>query len=461
MTFRLIPSCNFYRKDAVNGTYVDRRESASELSLMYESGIEMKVSGIIRPKEDATADMLQGSIAYTKALTDYVIEYTAESDIVKDQIANPDVDVITGLPFKTESYVEPDDETKVADFKEYIAGLNDMQKAELYKAIISTPTESEIKAQIETTIAMPREQLVAQIVAMYSAESGSSDSTMSADEIQAEIAALTDDELKELITAMLPDTLRKMQSATAAQQLAALTQEQLSYALAGLIQQTPPEKMVEYYDLHMPATVSDSTYKDNLRTLGSVSLDSPSTINIYAATFEAKDLIADEIANYNSKVTEDDQISYTDYMALLMSSVATIINVISYVLIAFVAISLVVSSIMIGIITYISVLERTKEIGILRAIGASKKDISRVFNAEALTIGFASGLFGILFTILFCIPVNAIIQGLSGISNIAAVLPPTAAVILVLISMLLTFIAGLLPSGIAAKKDPVEALRSE
>ncbi len=461
MTFRLIPSCNFYRKDAVNGIYIDRRESSSELSLMYESGIEMKVSGIIRPKEDATANMLQGSIAYTKELTDYVIEYTAESEIVKEQLANPDIDVITGLPFKTENYVEPDDETKVADFTEYVSGLNDMQKAELYKAIVSTPTKSEIAAQIEAAIAMPREQLVTQIVAMYSAESGSSDSTMSAAEIEAEIAKLSDDELKELITAMLPDALREMQAATAAQQLAALTQEQLSYALAGLMQQTPPEKMVEYYDLHMPATVSESTYKDNLRLLGSVSPDSPSTINIYAATFEAKDMIAEEIANYNSKVSEDDQISYTDYMALLMSSVATIINVISYVLIAFVAISLVVSSIMIGIITYISVLERTKEIGILRAIGASKKDISRVFNAEALTIGFASGMFGILFTVLFCIPVNAIIQGLSGISNIAAVLPPVAAVVLVLISMLLTFIAGLLPSGIAAKKDPVEALRSE
>ena len=144
-----------------------------------------------------------------------------------------------------------------------------------------------------------------------------------------------------------------------------------------------------------------------------------------------------------------------------MSGVATIINVISYVLIAFVSISLIVSSIMIGIITYISVLERTKEIGILRAIGASKKDIARVFNAEALTIGFAAGLIGVLFTVLFCIPVNAIIQGLSGIESIAAVLPLTPAIVLVLISMFLTFIAGLLPSRIAAKKDPVEALRTE
>ena len=145
----------------------------------------------------------------------------------------------------------------------------------------------------------------------------------------------------------------------------------------------------------------------------------------------------------------------------MMSSITTIINVISYVLIAFVAISLVVSSIMIGIITYISVLERTKEIGILRAIGASKRDIARVFNAEAITIGFASGVFGVTFTILTCIPVNAIIQKLSGIENIAAVLPWKAAIVLVAISMFLTFIAGLLPSRIAAKKDPVEALRSE
>ena len=171
--------------------------------------------------------------------------------------------------------------------------------------------------------------------------------------------------------------------------------------------------------------------------------------------------IADIIVEYNEGVSETDKINYTDYVALMMSSVSTIINAISYVLIAFVAISLVVSSIMIGIITYISVLERTKEIGILRSIGASKRDISRVFNAETLIVGFAAGLIGIGATLLLCIPINAIIHHLTGIMILSAVLPGTAAVILVLISVVLTVISGLIPAKVAANKDPVIALRTE
>ena len=211
----------------------------------------------------------------------------------------------------------------------------------------------------------------------------------------------------------------------------------------------------------MPATVSDSNYDKNLELLGVVSKDSPSSINIYTSTFEAKDQVTAVIERYNSSAAEKDDITYTDYVGIMMSSITTIINVISYVLIAFVAISLIVSSIMIGIITYISVLERTKEIGILRAIGASKKDVSRVFNAETMVIGFTAGVIGIGTTLLLCIPANAIIRTLSGISNIGAKLPLVAAIILVVISITLTLIAGLIPSGIAAKKDPVEALRSE
>ena len=211
----------------------------------------------------------------------------------------------------------------------------------------------------------------------------------------------------------------------------------------------------------MPATVSNGTYEDNLKLLGDVDLASPKTINIYASTFADKDAISDAIEQYNNSVSEDDQIDYTDYVALLMSSVTTIINAISYVLIAFVAISLVVSSIMIGIITYISVLERTKEIGILRAIGASKRDISRVFNAETLIEGFCSGAIGIGITLLLIIPINLAVHHLTGIESLNAILPPVGGAALVVISMALTFIAGLIPSGIAARKDPVEALRTE
>ena len=200
---------------------------------------------------------------------------------------------------------------------------------------------------------------------------------------------------------------------------------------------------------------------DNLKLLGDVDLASPKTINLYASTFADKDAIADAIDAYNSGADEEDQIEYTDYVALLMSSVTTIINAISYVLIAFVAISLVVSSIMIGIITYISVLERTKEIGILRAIGASKRDISRVFNAETLIEGFCSGAIGIGVTLLLIIPINLVVHRLTGIESLNAILPPVGGAALVVISMALTFIAGLIPSGIAARKDPVEALRTE
>ena len=201
--------------------------------------------------------------------------------------------------------------------------------------------------------------------------------------------------------------------------------------------------------------------KENLRKLGYVDLESPSTINIYASSFENKDAISKAIQHYNDEVPEEDKISYTDIVALLMSSITTIINVISYVLIAFVAISLVVSSIMIGIITYISVLERTKEIGILRAIGASKRDVSRVFNAETIIIGFTAGVLGIVMTLLLNIPINLIVHDLTGIQSLNSVLPPAGGAALVLISMVLTFIAGLIPAGIAAKKDPVEALRTE
>ena len=209
---------------------------------------------------------------------------------------------------------------------------------------------------------------------------------------------------------------------------------------------------------------SISTLENNKSLLGIASEDNPSEIDIYAKDFDSKEKLQDFIKNYNDEVTADgrdeDTINYTDYVGILMSSVSTIITAISSVLIAFVAISLVVSSIMIGIITYISVLERTKEIGVLRSIGASKKDVSRVFNAETLIEGFVSGTMGIIITLILCIPANAVIKNVTDISNVAQ-LPVAGAVILVIISMLLTTIAGLIPAKMAAKKDPVVALRTE
>ena len=202
-------------------------------------------------------------------------------------------------------------------------------------------------------------------------------------------------------------------------------------------------------------------YETVLTDLGCIDLENPDSISIYPKDFDSKELITNEIADYNATQDEEDRIVYTDLVGILLSSVTIIVNAISYVLVAFVSISLVVSSIMIGIITYISVLERTKEIGILRAIGASKKDISRVFNAETITVGFIAGAIGIIVTLLLIIPINIILHSLTGISYLSAYLPPVAAIILVVISIFLTFIAGLIPSGLAARKDPVVALRTE
>ncbi len=220
----------------------------------------------------------------------------------------------------------------------------------------------------------------------------------------------------------------------------------------------PDAMLVKYASSFMG---TDATYDSNLSKLGYVNRQKPQNISIYPKDFDAKDKISDIIEEYNNKASEADRITYTDTVAMLMSSVTTIVNAISYVLIAFVAISLIVSSIMIGIITYISVLERTKEIGILRSIGASKRDISNVFNAETTIVGLCAGTMGIAITLLLLIPINAILHALTGIETLSAVLPWQGSVVLITISVVLTLIAGLIPSGVAAKRDPVEALRSE
>ena len=257
---------------------------------------------------------------------------------------------------------------------------------------------------------------------------------MSVDEatVKSYIAQMDDETLFGYVEQSIREQVTEQYAAGVQARLSNMTSDQLAMALDLALEKSPavtPLTAEQYnwlYDNYMPATVSNGTYEDNLKLLGDVDLASPKTINIYASTFADKDAIADAIKQYNSSVSEDDQIDYTDYVALLMSSVTTIINAISYVLIAFVAISLVVSSIMIGIITYISVLERTKEIGILRAIGASKRDISRVFNAETLIEGFCSGAIGIGITLLLIIPINLVVHHLTGIESLNAILPVAA-----------------------------------
>ena len=255
------------------------------------------------------------------------------------------------------------------------------------------------------------------------------------------------------------DQLLGMAEAFMQGNLSGLDETQKAAMLDLFVEDAGQEKLVSFYD----AVISKEagSYDENLRRLGAVDRASPSVISLYTDSFDAKEALTDAINRYNSEADEDKQIHYTDFVALLTSSVTTIVNVITYVLVAFVAVSLVVSSIMIGIITYISVLERTKEIGILRAVGASKKDVSRVFTAETVIIGLTAGLIGVIASMLLTIPINMLIHALTEDTGVNAVLPLASGAILVGISIVLSMIAGRIPARLAAKKDPVVALRTE
>ena len=458
MTFKLVGWYDHYVYDSATGTYTDVSGTEAGLDYLYENsdvGIPLKISGIVRQNEDAVAGMMSGAIGYTSGLIDRVIEQAEGSDVISAQMADPDTDVILGLPFATGEEVEPTGDELRAEVDEYIAGLDTAGQAELYTEISSTPSDDYLDAAVEQALSeLTREDIEGMMLDGYAEEMG-----VDADSLRDYVAQMDDETLMSYVEDMAREAVAQQYAEAAQQQLSALSQQQLAAALAinGL-----SDWQYEYvYENLMPARYSESTYEQNLETLGYIDIASPDSINLYASTFADKDEIARIIDEYNASADEEQQISYTDYVALLMSSVSTIINAISYVLIAFVAISLVVSSIMIGIITYISVLERTKEIGILRAIGASKRDVANVFNAETLIEGLASGALGIAVTLLLIIPINAIVQHLTGIASLRAILPTSGAVALILISMLLTYIAGLIPSRFAARRNPVEALRTE
>lgn len=454
MDYRVILGSDCYTYDEDSGLYVDLRDTSAGLKYLYDNGIKLRVSGIIKPNEDAAASMLSGSICYTSALTEYVVERAGESDAVSAQISDPMTDIFSGLPF-LESTGNLTEAEKAADFRSYIETLNDERRAEAYIEIMSIPSDETLDAQVEMIVGpMTREDMESTLTQAMSEQTGMGES-----EIAEYIAAMTDDDMKEFFTEMISEQLRAQYAAGVREQLGAMTTEQLAATLDMSLDGYTDEQCAVYYDEILE--FSDSTYENNLSELGYVDLDDPSAINLYASSFENKDSVEEMIADYNSTVDELSMITYTDYVGLIMSSVTTIINAITYVLISFVAVSLIVSSIMIGVITLISVQERTKEIGILRAIGASKRNVSGMFNAETMIIGFTSGLLGVVITYLLCIPINIILHHLTGINNLSAYLPLPTAVILVVISVLLTLISGIIPSRSAAKKDPVVALRTE
>ena len=454
MVFCTVLPSDCYTYDAKTGTYSDLRETDAGLRYLYDNGIPLKVSGIIRPSEDTVSSMLTGSIGYTSALTEYIITESRDSAAVEAQKADPSTDIFTGLPFASNTG-NLDDASKEAEFRSYIDSMDTADKADAYIRIMSIPSQEQLDAMVQQAMGdMTRADMEVIMVQALTEQMG-----MNEADITDYIENMADEEITELFTSMMEEQV-KIQFATQIQaQMSSMTAEQLSGALTMAMDSYTTEQCVLYYDEILE--FSDSTYEDNLIALGCLDLDKPASISLFAATFESKDMIENAIALYNEGLDDLEQIQYTDYVGLMMSSITTIINAITYVLIAFVAISLVVSSIMIGVITLISVQERTKEIGILRAIGASKGNVSSMFNAETVMIGFASGTIGVIVTNLLCIPINAIVQNLTGISNLKAVLPVEVAIILILISCLLTLIAGVIPSRSAAKKDPVVALRTE
>lgn len=457
MEFSMLTAPEFYQKND-DGTWTDMRSDSEFMEQAAENGLKLKVVGILKPDADSLISSTNsGGIGYTHALTEYMIDKTNSSELVKAQKENPDVDVFTGIEFP-KADEEEEQPMSQSEAMEMLTGmLTEEQRTKLNEGIMAALTEEQ-QAQIQSAMMgmVSDEQMNSIMMGVLTPEQ------LTQLQSGADVNSLLTDAQKAQMSAQIAASLTAEQNAELSEMMNGMADPTKMYTI--FMQVLTTDQLRHLMDMTKEPETTDATYDGNLKLLGVAELSEPSSMKIYATDFESKEKITQLIEKYNdSKIVDDNQadvINYTDYVGLMMSSVSDIINSISYILIAFVAISLIVSSIMIGIITYISVLERTKEIGILRAMGASKRDISNVFNAETLIVGFSAGVIGIAVTLLLNIPINIIIENITGIANVA-LLPWQGGVILVVISMLLTLIAGLVPAGVAAKKDPVEALRTE
>lgn len=570
--FKLVDACDYYQYDGSYGLWRDKTDNESYMRDLINNGEDLSIVGIVQPKEDANASMLSAGINYPSSLTDHVIDEAAQSQIVKDQLADPSIDVFTGKPFGEDdgesgfsmdslftidgnaisaafqidesalteglgtmdldlsnvsvdmsslpafdaSSIQPDmSQVDLSNLKFDLGSIDlgsnestvKIDEAALAEAMTQTAkgfwpwyathvgeyqdfnsaltaylSSDEVRNKLNQDIssAVDTSGLTESIAEQVRQQVGDSVSLQIQSQISSALQASVQSQLtsaiQQYMTQAITATMGQFGSALE-QQLGTSMQNQMAMLATNMASamNIDPNAFADAFQVNMDEedlgelmmsmmTGGESSYDNNLSELGYADKAKPAGIDIYPIDFDSKEHVIEILDNYNAQMEqngEDDKvITYTDIVGTLMSSVTTIVDMISYVLVAFVSISLVVSSIMIGVITYISVLERRKEIGILRAIGASKKDISRVFNAETIIEGLIAGVLGVGITALLCIPASAIIEALFDVPNVAQ-LPVGAAIILILISVFLTFIAGLIPSKSASKKDPVEALRSE
>lgn len=505
--FKLVNASDCYEYDSKYKVWNDKSDNEKYMKNVIDKAKDIKIVGVLQPKEGVSAYMLQTGIYYPVELTTHVIENAENSKIVKEQLKSPKVDVFTGKKFGEEddsssfdmnSLFEIDtnamkkafkiDQSKIkVDTSSLNKAIKNMTLPEFdfntaLKSIKFSVSEDEKKALVNDLMEGYKEYLKKNnIIDIPNADKYLQDFIKS-DEAKAIMTKhltqiIKSNDLDTQVNKIMQSYMNKF-----ADQLTKTIQKEMTKSMRQMASSIPKaisidtkafasaikinmneEELSELFASLM--TKKQNTYDNNLKKLNYANLDKPDGISIYPKNFESNEKITAILEQYNSKMeaegNEDKVISYTDMVGTLMNSVTIIVNVISYVLIAFVAISLVVSSIMIGVITYISVLERKKEIGILRAIGASKRNISQVFNAETFMIGLLAGIIGIVLTVLLLIPINGIIHKLAQGVNVTASLPAMSGLILIVLSTVLTLIGGLIPSKKAAKEDPVLALRSE
>lgn len=505
--FKLVSSSDCYEYDSEYKVWRDKSENTKYMKKVVKNGEDLKIVGIIQPKEGVTASMLQPGIAYPSSLTSHIIEKATNSKIVKQQLKSPEKNVFTGKKFddnnekssfNMNSLMEIDqkamqkafkiDASKMKmdfsnlnqgmdtssmpafDFKEALSKLDFSLSESQMKTLLNSlfkGFEQYIKENelVDTTKLDQYLMNYLQSNAAKQILTTQLTKIIQSQKLDQQISKIMEDYMKMTMTSMSKNLQKEM---TASMQnlsksmSSAISIDTKAFGKAFKMKMNE-EELKELFASLM--TKEKSTYEGNLAKLDYAKFEEPDGINIYPKNFEGNEAVKNILDEYNNcmkEVNEEDKvISYTDVVGTLMSSVTIIVDVVSYVLVAFVAISLIVSSIMIGVITYISVLERKKEIGILRAIGASKHNISQVFNAETFMIGLLAGLIGIGITLLLLIPINRVIAMIANGVNVKAILPSTAAIVLIILSTILTLIGGIIPSKKAAKEDPVLALRSE